>query len=163
MNQEDHRRAERLILQKQVEGLSETEREWLERHLEECAECARMAGATGEALRGLRAVSVALPESLAARAQLRVYLRAEQMRGRQRAGWAPWLGCGISWALGVASAPYVWRGCRWLGEAASLPGPVWKMGFALWWAVPALLTVAALLIERRGGEGSERGFYDAGQ
>lgn len=160
MNREIHERAERLILQQQVEGLSPADRGWLDQHLESCPRCAGVAAATGQALQSLRAVSVPLPPALAARAQLRVYLRARQMRESGPAGWAPWLWCGLSWALGLASAPYVWAGFRWLGENAGLPGPVWKMGVALWWVMPALLTVAVLVIERRGREESGERYDD---
>jgi len=160
VNRDIHEQAERLILQEQVEGISTADRERLERHLEGCERCARVAAATGQALQSLRATSVPLPPALAARAQLRVYLRAQQRRESGLTGWAPWLWCGLSWALGLASAPYVWAVFRWLGESAGLPGPVWKMGVALWWVVPALLTVAVLVIERRGREESGERYDD---
>jgi predicted anti-sigma-YlaC factor YlaD len=155
MNQEPHRSAEQLILQQRVEGLSAAEGEWLERHLESCPACARTAAATGEALRRLRAVSVPLPPALGSRTQLRVYLRARERREQHRGSWALWISCVVSWAVGIMTAPYVWHGFRWLGESAGVPATVWKMGFGLWWALPALLAVALLLIER-GGRGIDR-------
>ncbi len=150
----NHDQAREWIDRAHVEGLSAGERELLDAHLTECAECARAAAATGQALRWLRSVSVPVPPALAARAQLRVYLRAREMRGR-RQGWVLWIALAISWGMGLASAPYVWRGFRWLGNHTGLPDPLWKMGFALWWALPALLTVAVLLIDRWAEKRSE--------
>ncbi|MBV9303180.1 MAG: hypothetical protein JOY62_00985 [Acidobacteriaceae bacterium] len=148
MNEDVHVRAERLILENHVEHISEHEREWLDRHLEACTDCDRVAGATEEAMRSLCAVSVPFPPSLASRAQLRVYLRIEELQRRGRHGWALWVSCGLSWGLGIASARYVWRGFEWAGDQIGIPNVVWQMGFALWWALPALVAAGILLIEK---------------
>lgn len=148
MNNDPHVRAGRLIAEARVEGISSGDREWLDHHLAHCPDCARLASATERALESLRALSVPLPPALASRTQLRVYLRAREMRERRSAGWALWAACGISWAVGIASSPYIWRGFEWLGHQAGLPSLLWKMGFALWWAVPALLATAAALLDR---------------
>ena len=142
--------AQRLILRECVEGLSSEERQVLERHLEVCDGCARTFAATGQTIESLRGISVPVPPSLANRTQLRLYLRRRELYSKRRATWALWISCAISWVLGLATAPYVWRAFRWLGTYAGLPDPVWKMGVALWWAVPALLAVAMLLLERSG-------------
>ncbi len=143
-----HARAGRLIAEERVEGISGGDREWLDQHLAACPDCQRLAQATDGALGSLRAISIPLPPALASRTQLRVYLRANEMRERRSTGWAMWAACGISWAAGIASAPYVWRGFEWLGRHAGLPAMMWKMGVVLWWAVPALLAVAAALLDR---------------
>lgn len=149
-----HARAERLILEEHVEGISAEEREWLDQHLEQCDDCARLARGTGEALRSLRAVSIPVPAGLAERAQLRVYLRAEQLEERARDAWSMWVVCGIAWILGILSAPLVWRGFEWVGSLAGLPSLVWQAGFVVWWTVPAL--VAAIVLLQRFGAASQR-------
>jgi hypothetical protein len=154
----NHDHARELIDRQHVEGLSAAGRESLEEHLEACAECARVAAVTSQALHSLRSVSVPVPPALAARTQLRVYLRAHEMRGPEH-GWALWIAFGISWVMGLASAPYVWRAFHWLGSHAGLPDPLWKMGFALWWALPALLAVGVLLVERWGKAANKRSDY----
>ncbi|HUI81787.1 MAG TPA: hypothetical protein VLY24_27885 [Bryobacteraceae bacterium] len=148
MSDDLHARAKRLIAEARVEGISGEDREWLERHLAQCSDCERLANATGRALDSLRALSIPLPPALVSRTQARVYLRAREMRGARRTGWAMWAACGVSWAAGIASAPYVWRGFEWLGHAAGLPALVWKFGFVLWWTVPALVATAAALLDR---------------
>ena len=148
-----HAAANALILKDRVEGLTAAERASLDGHLNECPECARRAAATERALRELRGIPVLLPPDLAARTQLRVYLRGARQPG-EGAGWALWVSFGLSWAIGVASAPWVWHGFDWVGNWAGIPALLVKMSFALWWAIPALLTVAILLLER-GRQGDE--------
>lgn len=147
-----HAAAERLILQEHVEGISAEERGWLSRHLEQCADCTRLARRTAGALRSLRTVSVPLPAGLAERAQLRVYLRAEELQERTREAWTMWVVCGIAWVLGILTAPLVWRGFEWAGGLAGLPSLVWETGFVVWWTVPALVA-AIVLIARFGAAG----------
>jgi hypothetical protein len=158
MSPDPHAAARKLIAQERVEGLPDTDREWLLRHLDECAACAGEAEATGRALRAFRAIPVSLPPGLASRTQSRVYLRAIERR-KHRGSWAVWAACAISWAVGIASAPFVWRMFRWLGAETGLPEPLWKAGFLFWWIVPALVTVAVVLIEGWRKEGLERSDY----
>ena len=149
MSQELHARAERLIAQERVEGISTGDQRWLQQHLSECASCAARAGATEQAIRSLRGLSVALPPALASRTQFRVRLRAQQLRGEPR--WRlVWVACGFSWAFGAATAPYVWRGLEWAGHRMGLPNIIWELGFGLWWALPAVVVAVILLMENAG-------------
>jgi hypothetical protein len=152
MSQEFHARAERLIAQGRVEGISTADQQWLRRHLAECASCAARASATEEAIRSLRGLSVSLPPTLASRTQFRVRMRAQQLRGEPR--WRMvWVACGISWAFGAATAPYVWRGLEWAGHRIGVPNIIWELGFGLWWALPAAVVAVILLMENAGRSG----------
>jgi hypothetical protein len=153
MNEGVHISAQRLIDQDRVEGISLERRHWLDRHLEACAECARHADVTDQALRSLRAVSVSLPPALVSRSQLRAYLHAQQVRNAGTGAWALWISCAISWLLGTATAPYIWGAFRWMGQRTGVPDLIWQMGVALWWALPALIAIAILLIEKFGSSG----------
>jgi hypothetical protein len=153
MNADLHARAERLIAQERVEGISQVEREWLSAHVHDCAHCAKLARQTDQALRSMRTAAISLPSGLANRTQFRVRLRAQELREREPKRRALWLACGVSWMFGVASAPYVWRLFEWFGQRAGLPKPVWEVGFGLWWTIPALFAAAVLLMESsRKGE-----------
>jgi anti-sigma factor RsiW len=147
MSADFHARAEQLIAQERVEGISAAERSWLEQHLAECERCAEQARSTEEAIRALRGVAIPLPRTLASRAQMRVRLRAQELREREPRQQLLWITCGMSWALGVASAPYVWRAFEWLGKHTGIPKLVLEMGFGLWWAIPALFAAAIVLME----------------
>jgi hypothetical protein len=150
MIEELHARAERLIAQERVEEISAAERAWLARHLDECTPCAAMAGATQQALASLCASSVELPRALASRTQMRVRMRAEELRDRAPARKLLWAITAMSWALGVATAPWVWRGFEWLGQHTGVPKPLWEIGVVLWWAIPAIIAAAAVILEKKG-------------
>jgi anti-sigma factor RsiW len=148
-----HARAEHLIAQERVEGISAADQNWLREHLAQCGACAARAASTTEAIRSLRGLSVVLPASLASRAQFRVQMRAQQLRSGPR--WRMvWAACGISWAFGAATAPYVWRGLEWVGHRMGVPNIVWEMGFGLWWALPAAV-VGVILLMTDSGRSSE--------
>ena len=150
MTNDSHARAETLIAKELVEGISAAEQEWLGQHLRECTTCSKNAGATQRALRSLRTLSVSLPRELAARTQFRLRLRAQELQAREPRWRLIWAMCGASWVAGAATAPYVWRGLEWIGHRTGTPDLVWKMGFGVWWALPAIVAGAILLME--GGE-----------
>jgi hypothetical protein len=151
MTQETHVRAEQLISQERIEGISAVDQQWLRQHLADCADCAARASATEQAIRSLRGLSIALPPSLASRTQFRVRIRAEQLRSEPR--WRMvWAACGVSWVFGAATAPYVWRVLEWAGHRLGLPNIVWELGFGLWWALPAAVVAVILLMSDAGAK-----------
>ncbi|HYW65643.1 MAG TPA: hypothetical protein VFB10_02985 [Candidatus Dormibacteraeota bacterium] len=153
MNENLHQRAQRLLAESLVEGIAAPDQAWLGQHLRECPACAHEAGVTQEALRALRGVPVAVPRDLVARTQLRVRLRAQQAGESSRANLLLWVITAASWLLGVFSAPLVWRGFAWFGGEFGVPRLALEMGFVLWWTVPALLAVAAVLYQRAAAQG----------
>ena len=155
MNEQLHARAERLIAQERVESLGVTDREWLEQHLAECAQCAEHASAIERAIRSLRGLSVPVPRTLASRTQMRVRLRAQELQTYEPRWRVVWAACGVSWAFGAMSAPYVWRGLEWVGHRLGVPNLMWQMGFGLWWALPVVVT-AVILLMTNSGRSSER-------
>ncbi len=146
MTENEHEYAERLIAGAQVEGISASDREWLDQHLENCVPCALLASATERAVRSLRTVSVRIDPGLVNATRQRVHRRARELGERRSRKALLWGSCAISWAFGVASAPYVWRGFAWLGEHAGVPKLMWQTGFVLWWVLPALAVVAAVTL-----------------
>jgi hypothetical protein len=152
---ESHARAESLIAKERVEGISPAEQEWLSAHLRECGQCSASLEATQQALRSLLSLHVTAPRGLAARTQFRVRLRAQEMLAVRQPRWRlVYMMCGASWVAGAATAPYVWRGLEWFGHRAGLPDLVWKMGFGVWWALPAIIAAAILFAESAGTRAS---------
>ena len=156
MNETLHQRAQRLLAESLVEGIAAPDQAWLGQHLRECADCAREAAAAQELLQALRGVPVAVPRDLVARTQLRVRLRAQEADESSRSGLLVWIITAASWLLGVLSAPLVWRGFAWFGGHFGVPRLALVMAFVLWWTVPALVAVAAVLYQR----GVAQGFAD---
>ena len=147
MSENVHERALQLIARARVEGLPETDVAWLREHVESCDSCAELARQTDRALRLLRTAAIPLPEGLAGRTQFRVRLRAQELREREPHHQLMWITCGVSWALGVATAPYVWRIFEWVGQHTGAPKILLQLSFGLWWAIPALVAGAIMLIE----------------
>ena len=135
MNGDLHERARSLIDKERVEGLAAPERRLLEEHLAACEACANRAAATDAALRALRP-PVSVPRGLATSAQLILRRRAEELRVQHARNVALAVSCTLSWVVGVASAPLVWRACAWLGREFDLPRAVWVLAFGFWWLVP---------------------------
>jgi hypothetical protein len=147
MSENVHERALQLIARARVEGLPETDVAWLREHVESCDSCAELARQTDRALRLLRTAAIPLPEGLAGRTQFRVRLRAQELREREPHHQLMWITCGVSWALGVATAPYVWRIFEWVGQHTGAPKILLQLSFGLWWAIPALIAGAVMLME----------------
>ncbi len=144
MNENVHQRAARLIATERIEGLSASERSWLDEHLEGCPDCAARARTTEEALRALRAISVPVRPALVTTTQFRVRMRARELREQESRMHGLWVSCALSWVLGVLSAPLLWWGFHWAGRHMALPDVAWQTAFALWWVMPAVATAAVL-------------------
>ena len=157
MNENLHFRAQKFFAQSLVEGLSHADQAWLDQHLRECADCAREITSTQELLHALRNVPVSVPRDLAARTQLRVRLRAQESAQSSNGNFLLWVITGFSWFVGVLSAPLVWRGFALVGSYLHVPKLAVEMGFVLWWAVPALFAVAAVLHQKGLNIGTSRG------
>ncbi len=155
MNHSLHEHAQQLLAKSVVEGLPAADETWLREHLAECPSCAQQAAATQNILRALRSVPVQVPRDLAGRTQLRVRLRAQQASPATNGSFWLWAVTAASWLLGVFSAPIVWRGFAWLGANFGLPKLALEMGFVLWWAVPALVAVGAVLHQRTLNAGTK--------
>ena len=156
MSTEPHARACDLIARERVELISASDAAWLERHLAECSACREIADTTTRALETVRAFSVTIPIELADRVRMRLYWHSSQQQQSRRSQWAVWVACAVSWIGGAATSPYFWRGFEWIGREAGLPNPVWKMGFALWWGLPALVAAAALFMQTSALEAHRR-------
>jgi hypothetical protein len=148
MREDIHARAVQLIDKMQVEGLTREERDGLEAHLEICAQCQKQAGATEHALRALRSAVPQFDATLLRTTQMRARVRARELIESTARMRALWISCIWSWALGVVSAPLLWRGFAWMGHRFAMPRAVWLTGFALSWVAPAVV-VAAVITWRR--------------
>jgi anti-sigma factor RsiW len=154
MNENVHERAQRLMAEAIAEKVPPADEAWLRAHLAACAECARGAAATQEALAALRSVAVSAPRDLAARTQLRVRLRAQELSRTAGGNFWLWMVTGASWALGVLSAPLVWKAFSWAGGNFGVPKLALEIGFVLWWTVPGLIAMGVVLHQRATSAGS---------
>jgi len=148
MKGEHHEQAKRLLDASAVEGISGGDQTWLDAHLEGCPGCAAYGESVRRAVSALRSLSVALDPAVVEATRLRVRRRAHELREHQSRMRALWMACGLSWAMGVVSAPLLWWGLEWIGERIAVSWPVWFMAFAFSWVVPAVVVAAALAWRR---------------
>ncbi|HLZ11908.1 MAG TPA: hypothetical protein VKP58_04920 [Candidatus Acidoferrum sp.] len=148
MNGNFHTRAMQMIAQQRIEGISAEEQTWLAAHLAECESCSAAQIQTKHALNALRSLNIELPTNLAARTQLRVRLRADELPAHNPGRFVLWAIAGVSWLLGLASAPLVWRGFAWAGGELGLPKIIWQAGVVFWWLVPGIVATGAILLQK---------------
>jgi len=149
MTNDLHVRARNLIAQGGIEQVSFDEQRWLQAHLAECKSCANEQLQLRESLLALRTMHLDLPANLATRTQFRVRMRAEELREKEPAKKFVWAIAAVSWALGVSTAPWVWRGIEWLGQETGAPKLLLQAGFVLWWSVPPMIAAWAALSDKR--------------
>jgi len=138
-----HTRAKNLIAQQYIEPVSSDDERWLNAHVAECESCAAEQLQLRQSLSALRTMHLDLPTNLASRAQFRVRMRAEELREKEPAKKFVWAIAAVSWALGVSTAPWVWRGIEWLGQETGAPKLLLQAGFVLWWSVPPMIAAWA--------------------
>jgi hypothetical protein len=144
MREDIHERAVQLIDKMQVEGLAVEERDWLQGHLESCAQCQKQALETERVLRALRSAVPRFDVTLVMATQMRARMRAREIVENAARMRALWISCALSWVLGVVSAPLLWRGFEWIGHRMAISRAVWMTGFALSWVAPAAIVAAVI-------------------
>jgi predicted anti-sigma-YlaC factor YlaD len=130
------------------QGLPDSDHVRLSTHLDGCASCRDYAQAAEQLVRSLRSVSVAADRVLVQKTQLRVRLRAQQLRQGQERQWLVWMACILVGLSAAITTPLLWRGFEWLGAWARVSSPVWQVGFMVFWISPAL--AASLIFLARG-------------
>jgi predicted anti-sigma-YlaC factor YlaD len=154
VSNDPHARANELMSRRRVESLSSEEDRWLSAHLAGCDFCSAADLQMAEALSTLRSMPISVPRNLASRTQLRVHLRAAELREHGPANRLIWAVAAMSWIFGLATAPFVWRGFAWVGSELHLPKLVWMTGVVLWWVVPALVATGIVLLGQKGHAGA---------
>lgn len=153
MSEETHKKAEALIAAAHVEGISETDRAWLDAHLENCPPCAARSDSLARAVGALRLQTVSVSPAVVEATRLRMRIRAQQLREERSRMRALWISCALSWILGAASAPLLWRGFEWAGRYLDMPNIVWQAAFVMWWFVPAALVGGVIVWWRARASG----------
>ncbi len=161
MREDIHVQAERLLLKSAVEQLTPSEKSWLEGHLTDCNPCTQVAGRLEEVVRSVRSVSISADPTLVEVTRRRVRERARQIAPASSSAGMLWAAFALTWIWMLMSAPYIWRGCAWIGRHIGVPSWTWVMSFGLWWLLPALAAGAALMLQTAARRGSEEGYADS--
>ena len=145
MTQSTHDEVRRLIATSATD-LSEAQQALLNGHLQDCGPCRDYAAATAEIVRAVRGVPLAADPRLVRNTQARVRARAVALRKRQQWQTLVALACPFVGLSAAITTPLVWWVFQWMGTYVGLSRPLWQVGFAFYWIVPALLVSVFLLL-----------------
>ncbi len=141
----DHERARQMLSLGGDSDLSNAERAWLESHVEACESCRVFAQDAGDVVRALRAIPVAADRSLVATTQMRVRVRARELRQREERMWLVGVSCVAVTLTAALTTLACWRGFTWLVERTHISAAAWPVAFVGLWIVPTLAASVLLL------------------
>ena len=146
---ENHEKARFLLHRALVEGISLEDRQWLDAHVGQCAECARYADLSARAVRALDWFAFELDPAAALRVENVVRSRAEEMRPAESHVKSLWVGTGVAIFLTLTGSAIAWRALAWLASQWNLPSRLWQIAFVAFWLLPSLLLALLPLFRRR--------------
>jgi predicted anti-sigma-YlaC factor YlaD len=156
MIEDIHRRAQQLILESRIKNLQRRDQNLLEEHLNACPDCRKYRDGTDSVINSLRNTSVGVDPELVRSTQQLVRARASELNSRADLNpVAAWIAAIVTLMWIAVTAPYLWRGFKWVGTRTGIPDLVWQMGFGLWWLLPALV-LAVVLATRVSPNGAYR-------
>jgi predicted anti-sigma-YlaC factor YlaD len=120
---------------------------WLQAHLQECAACRDYADAASRAVSVLRSQPLAADSGLVRTTQMRVRVRALELRRQQERFWLVSLACLFVGVSAVITTSLFWRAFEWMGVRAGVSNWVWQTGFIFFWIAPSLI-VGAVIVAR---------------
>jgi len=141
----DHVRARQMLSLADAEQLPAADRAWLESHLEACDSCRAFAQDAGDLVRALRSIPVAADRTLVAATQMRVRLRARELRQRDERLWLVGVSCVVVTLTAALTNLACWRGFTWLVERTHVSAATWPVAFVALFIVPALAASVLLL------------------
>jgi len=145
---ENHEKARLLLHRSLVEGISLEDRQWLDAHVGQCAECGRYADLSARAVRALDWFALELDPAAALRVENVVRSRAEAMRSAEAQAKGLWIGTGVAIFLTSTGSAVTWHTLAWLASQWNLPSRVWQIVFAAFWLLPSLLLALLPLFRR---------------
>jgi hypothetical protein len=146
---ENHEKARSLLHQSLIEGISLEDRQWLDAHVGQCAECGRYADLSARTVRALDWFALELDPAAALRVENVVRNRAEAMRSAEVQAKSLWIGTAVAICLTLTGSAVTWRSLAWLAGEWNLPSGVWQIVFAAFWLLPSLLLALLPLFRRR--------------
>ena len=143
----DHERARQMLALGEASDRSSADHVWLESHLEVCESCRAFGQDASDVVRALRAIPVAADCSLVATTQMRVRLRARELRQREERMWVVAVSCVLVTLTAGLTNLACWRGFAWLVERTDISAATWPVAFVALWIVPALAASVLLLAQ----------------
>ena len=151
-----HKRAQGLVDQSPVEGISPADQRWLDSHLAGCRACAEYAESSLRAIEALSGFAFEVDSDAAMRVEQTVRARAAEMAaspaGRLRA-----LAFPIAAGLTVIGSAAMWQVASVVAARLNVPADAWHAALVACWIVPSAIVDGVLWLRGRVDEGSEGG------
>lgn len=141
----DHERAFELCCMAFAESPSAADREWLENHLENCAECRARNQQTQAAVATLKSVSIFAGNDVVQSTRRRVRELCMRGEARNRRMRPVWISSAFASLWMACTTPYLWQSFDLTGHWLHIPDLLWQMGFLVAWFTPALTGAAVAL------------------
>jgi hypothetical protein len=153
-----HQQMRELMPDRIAGELAPGDAEWVDLHLQSCAECSNFRDSLLGTVAGVRREigRVVASGSMVRRTQSGVRRAAVQMQKREERMSALWIACVIAGLWALLSIPLIWEGTRWLGGHTSVPNYVWQTVAIFLWLMPAGLAVGVGVWSRGGLRLSEQ-------
>lgn len=145
MSNDVHTRARELALSERVEGLAESDRQWLHHHAAECLPCAQFAESLEQAVSSMRLPAVMAGTSLVRATQGKMRQRALEMQAHAAMMRPLWVAVALVCAWAAFTTPIMWAAFAWIGALFHLTNAEWRTGFALSWLAPSIAASFILL------------------
>ena len=145
---ENHEKAGFLVHRALVEGISPEDRQWLDAHVGQCAECGRYADLSARTVRALDWFALELDPAAALRVENVVRSRAEEMRSAEAHAKRLWIGTAVAIFLTFTGSAVTWHTLAWLASQWNLPSRAWQIGFVAFWLLPSLMLALLPLFRR---------------
>ena len=146
---EKHDKARFLLHRSLVEEISLEDRNWLDTHVGQCAECGRYADLSARAVRALDWFALELDPAAALRVENVVRSRAAAMRSAEAHAKSLWFGTAVALFLTFTGSAVTWLPFAWLASQWNLPSRLSQIVFAAFWLLPSLLLAFLPLFRRR--------------
>lgn len=148
MNQQEHERAWRLMIDATI-GILETEDgQWLDRHVSECAGCAKALAKTQSAVRDLRLAPVRADAALVDATRRNIHRYAALLRESRSRARMIIVSTVLAAAAGAASLSILWQALAWISGFLNLPGSVVYAVLLAFWLAPGLMAALAAMGRR---------------
>ncbi len=146
---EKHEKARFLLHRSLVEGISLEDRQWLDAHVGQCAECGRYADVSARAVRALDWFAFELDTAAALRVEDVIRSRAEAMKSAEKHAKSVWIGTAAAIFLTFTGSAVTWRPLAWLANEWNLSSRAWQAVFVAFWLLPSLLLALVPLFRSR--------------
>jgi hypothetical protein len=121
-------RARDLLIARGME-ISDRDSDFLQCHLASCSSCSEQSLVINDAVHDMRNDVVYAQPAMVRATQLRVRMRAAELRAQQETMRPLWIASSLALVWAFVSMPLMWQGFAWMGHMLHTPDYMWQTAF----------------------------------